>query len=60
MLQTVQTFFKDAFQELKKVKAPSKERAFRLTAVVLVVCLIIGGYIGILDYALTKLITVLI
>jgi len=41
--------------ELKKVTWPTKKETFRLTAVVIIISLIIGFYIGIIDILLTKI-----
>lgn len=49
-------FLKQVHAELKKVKWPSREETIRMTAVVIVVSVILGVYIGALDYGLTKLI----
>lgn len=42
--------------ELRKVKWPNREETIRMTAVVIIVSVILGIYIGTLDYGLTKLI----
>ncbi len=39
----------DIVGELKKVTWPTKERTIQLTAIVIVISLIIGLYIGIID-----------
>lgn len=49
-------FLKQVHAELKKVKWPSREETIRMTVVVIVVSVILGVYIGALDYGLTKLI----
>jgi len=40
--------------ELKKVSWPTKKETVRLTAVVIIISLIIGVYIGIIDVLLAK------
>lgn len=40
--------------ELKKVTWPTKKETIRLTAVVIIISLIIGIYIGIIDVLLAK------
>ncbi|MCA9371731.1 preprotein translocase subunit SecE [Candidatus Woesebacteria bacterium] len=40
------------FGELKKVTWPTREETIRLTGVVIVISLIIGFYIGIIDFLL--------
>ena len=46
------TLFTDLFSELKKVTWPTREETIRLTLVVVVISLIIGFYIGIIDFLL--------
>ena len=41
-------------EELKKVTWPSREETIRLTAIVIGISLIIGLYIGIIDFLLAK------
>jgi len=41
-------------EELKKVSWPTKKETIRLTAVVIIISLIIGLYIGIIDVLLVK------
>lgn len=40
--------------EIRKVTWPSRAETIRLTSVVIIICLIIGMYIGIIDVLLTK------
>lgn len=40
--------------ELKKVEWPTKQETLRLTTIVIVISLIIGSYIGIIDFLLAK------
>jgi len=42
----------DLLNELKKVTWPTKEETIRLTVVVVLISLIIGLYIGIIDFLL--------
>ncbi len=46
------TLVHDLIGELKKVTWPSKEETVRLTVVVVAISLIIGFYIGIIDFLL--------
>ena len=46
--------FTDLVGELKKVTWPTKADTIRLTSVVIVISLIIGLYIGIIDFLLAK------
>lgn len=49
-------FIKEVKAELKQVSWPTKDEVTKLTGVVIVISLIVGLYIGILDFILTKLI----
>ncbi len=48
------TFGKEVVEELKRVSWPNKKQTIYLTAVVVVISLTIGLYIGIIDILLTK------
>lgn len=43
-------YFKDSFEELRKVTWPTKNQAVILSLVVIGVCLLIALFLGILDY----------
>ncbi len=49
-------FFKDIFQELKKVTWPTKEQLIKNTVTVLTVCAIIGLIIWMFDWGLSALV----
>ncbi len=49
------TFFQETLDELKKVTWPSKEELIRLTAIVIIISIIVGIYIGGIDLALTRI-----
>ena len=53
-------FLKEVQTELKKVTWPTREQAVRLTGIVVGVSLVVGLYVGVLDYALTKLISLVV
>lgn len=53
-------FIKEAQTELKKVVWPTKQEAIRLTLIVIAVSLIVGIFIGALDFIFTKLMAVFI
>jgi preprotein translocase SecE subunit len=54
------TFLKQTYDELQKVKWPTRNEIIRLTTVVIFISLVIGLYIGGLDYALTKLMSIVL
>lgn len=47
-------FLKEAQIELKKVSWPTRNQAFRLTAIVIGASVVVGVYIGALDFIFTK------
>ena len=53
-------FLKEVQTELKKVTWPTREQAIRLTGIVVGVSLVVGLYIGVLDYGLTKLVGLIV
>lgn len=53
-------FFKEIFQELKKVVWPTREQLVRNTITVVTVCAIIGILIWFFDWGLSSLINLLL
>ncbi|MCJ7741029.1 preprotein translocase subunit SecE, partial [Candidatus Microgenomates bacterium] len=53
-------FFKEVKSELSKVVWPTRPEVIKLTAIVIVVSVVIGLYIGGLDMVMTKLTDLLI
>lgn len=57
---TVQvSFATSVMDEMKKVSWPDRNETIRLTTVVIIICLIIGLYIGIIDILLAKALDIL-
>ena len=48
-------FFGEVVGELRKAHWPTRQEAFRLSLVVLIVCAIVGAILGGLDYGFTRL-----
>jgi preprotein translocase subunit SecE len=48
-------FFKEVRVELDKVVWPSREQTIRLTLMVVIITIVVGFFIGVLDYLLTEL-----
>lgn len=48
-------FLKETLDELKKVTWPSQNEVIRLTIIVIAVSLIVGVFIGALDFVFTKI-----
>ncbi|MGH7772433.1 MAG: preprotein translocase subunit SecE [Candidatus Binatia bacterium] len=53
-------FFKEAWQELKKVHWPSRKETYAATSVVLIVVLMIALFLALVDYGLTQAIKAII
>jgi len=54
------TFLKEVREELKKVVWPGREEVIRLTGVVILVSLVVGIFLGGLDFVFTKATEVII
>lgn len=50
------SFFGDAFAELKKVHWPTRQEAVRLSLLVLVICVVVGAFLGVVDLGFSALI----
>lgn len=51
----VLTYLKEVRVELTKVSWPTREEALKLTAIILISSLLVGLYVGGLDYTFTNL-----
>ncbi len=60
MAATPVIFLKEVQEELKKVVWPTRDEVVRLTFVVILISLIVGLFLGGIDFILTKLTQVLI
>lgn len=56
-MNKVVKFLKEVQVELKKVVWPTREQTLRLALIVVGVSLVVGLYVGVLDYALTKIVS---
>jgi len=54
------TYINEVRAELIKVVWPKREEVVRLTLIVILISGIVGAYLGVLDFALTKLLELLI
>lgn len=54
------TFLKQTYDELQKVKWPTRDEITRLTIIVIFISIAISLYIGALDFILTKIMEVLL
>jgi len=60
MATTPANFLREVRDELQKVVWPTRDEIIRLTAVVLLISLFVGLFLGGTDYILTKLIGLLV
>ena len=60
MATTPVIFLKEVRDELRKVVWPTRNEVIRLTAVVIIVSLIVGIYLGGIDLILTKILALVI
>ena len=56
IIQKVTQFLKEAKVELKKVVWPTPKQTVASTAVVIIIVFIVSIYLGIIDFALAKLV----
>lgn len=59
-MATPVTFVRETYDELKQVVWPSRKEIFRLTAVVILLSVLMGLYIGGLDWVFTKAVELLL
>lgn len=60
MATTPVVFLKEVREELKKVVWPTRDEVIRLTTVVIIVSVIVGIFLGGIDYILTNLLTLIV
>lgn len=54
------SFLRQVRQELKKVEWPTRQQTIRLTGLVIIASILVGVYIGALDWVFTYLLTFLV
>ena len=54
------SYFSEVKSELRKVTWPKKQEVIRLTLVVFIISAIVAGYVGGLDYILTKALSLIV
>ncbi len=47
-------YLKDVRSELSKVVWPKREEVIKLTLIVLIISVVVGAYVGVLDFVFTK------
>ncbi len=59
-MKSIVRFFSEVKFELSKVTWPKRQEVVRLTLIVFSISLVVGLYVGGLDYGFTKLLTVIL
>ena len=59
-VRQITEFFKESWQELKKVHWPSRKETYAATLVVIIVVVLISIYLAVVDLGLTKTIQAII
>lgn len=54
------SFLREVSEELRKVVWPTRDEVIRLTTIVILVSLLVGLFLGGIDFALTKLMAIII
>ncbi len=49
-------FIRDIIDELRKVTWPTRREAVRLTIMVIIVCVVVGIFLGAIDYGFAELV----
>jgi len=60
MIRKVVNYIKESKEEIKKVIWPSKKEAMTYTLLVISVSLVLAGFLGLLDFILTKIFQLII
>lgn len=59
-MKKILNYFKESKEELTKVVWPTRKQTIEIAVAVIVITVIIGAYLGGVDFLLTKLMTLLI
>jgi preprotein translocase subunit SecE len=60
IIEKIQRFWRETIGELRKVTWPTREEAWKMTRLVLVVMVIMALVLGVLDLAFSQLVTFLV
>ncbi len=60
IIEKIQRFWRETIGELRKVTWPTREEAWKMTRLVLVVMVIMALVLGVLDLAFSRLVTFLV
>ena len=59
-MTTPVTFLRETYDELKKVVWPTRNEIINLTLAVIAISVLVGVYIGAIDFSLTKLTEIIV
>ncbi len=60
ILKRMKNFFKDYKSEITKIVWPSRKTVVKNVIVVLIMCLLVGAFIWVLDWALAQLLSLIL
>ena len=60
LVQRIQRFWRETIGELRKVTWPTPPEAWKMTRLVLIVMVIMALILGVLDFAFSRLITIVV
>ncbi len=53
-MKAITNYFRSSFEEMTKVVWPTKQKAVKLTIIVLVTCLVVAAILGVVDLGLNE------
>lgn len=59
-MKTITNYLTEVRAEMAKVVWPKREQVIKLTLIVVLISAIVGAYLGVLDFAFTKLLELVI
>ncbi|MDD3481268.1 MAG: preprotein translocase subunit SecE [Patescibacteria group bacterium] len=60
MANKILSYFKESKEELSKVVWPTRKQTIEMTVAVIIISLLVGGYLGGVDFLLSKLMSIII
>ncbi|MCD6500825.1 preprotein translocase subunit SecE [bacterium] len=55
IVEKIKTFFKEVWQEAKKIDWPTRQETFRYTLIVIGISVAVAAFLGILDFIFLKI-----
>ncbi len=60
MFKKLTSYIKNSIVELKRVNWPTKDEAIKNTILVVVICLAMAAFLGVIDFILTQILQIVI